>query len=45
MIPVNITEANILQAIENIDTNGIQYPLTKSKKYDFVYLPKNLLTK
>ncbi|MEI7502878.1 MAG: EVE domain-containing protein, partial [Paludibacter sp.] len=37
MIPKNITEANIIKAIENIDSNGIQYPLTNSKKYDLVY--------
>jgi len=37
MIPKNITESNIIKAIENIDLNGIQYPLTKSKKYDLVY--------
>lgn len=37
MIPKNITEQNVLQALLDIDANGIRYPLTKSKKFDLVY--------
>jgi 5-methylcytosine-specific restriction protein B len=37
IIPKNITEEHVLQAIQDIDENGIKYPLTKSKKYDLVY--------
>ena len=36
----NITEENVLQAIQDIETNGIKYPLTNIKKYDLVYKGK-----
>ncbi len=37
MIPKNITLQHVLQAIQDIDQNGIKYPLTKSKRYDLEY--------
>jgi len=40
MIPKNITEQHVLQAINDIDVNGIKYPLTKSKKYDLLFNSK-----
>lgn len=36
-IPRNITKEHILLAIQDIESNGIKYPLTKSKKYDLVF--------
>ncbi|MFZ4412591.1 MAG: AAA family ATPase [Bacteroidales bacterium] len=40
MIPKNITEEHVLKALERIDEKGIEWPLTKSKKYDLVYKDK-----
>jgi 5-methylcytosine-specific restriction protein B len=37
MIPKNITIEHILKAFERIDEKGIEWPLTKSRKYDLVY--------
>jgi len=37
MIPNNITKQHILQAIEDIETNGLRYPLGKSVIYDLLY--------
>ena len=40
MIPDNITEQHVLQAIERIDKEGIKWPLTKSRKYDLLFNEK-----
>ncbi|WP_113653765.1 McrB family protein [Pedobacter namyangjuensis] len=37
MVPNNITRHHVLQAIEDIDKNGLRYPLGKSMVYDLVY--------
>lgn len=40
MIPSNITEDHVLQALEDINLNGIKFPLAKSKLYDLIYKDK-----
>jgi 5-methylcytosine-specific restriction enzyme B len=40
MIPKNITEQHVLEAIKDIDANGIKYPLTKSRKVNLVFNDK-----
>jgi 5-methylcytosine-specific restriction protein B len=40
MIPKNITEQHVLDAIKDFDQNGIRYPLTKSRKFDLVFNEK-----
>jgi len=40
MIPKNITFEHVLKALIRIDEKGIEWPLTKSKKYDLVYNDK-----
>ena len=37
MIPDNITKDHVLQAIADIEKNGLRYPLGKSSVYDLVY--------
>jgi 5-methylcytosine-specific restriction protein B len=37
MISKNITKEHILQAMQDIDENGIEYPLMKSRKYDLLF--------
>lgn len=37
MIKENITEEYVLHAIQEIDINGIKYPLMKSRKFDLVF--------
>ncbi len=37
MIPNNITEQNVLDAIKDFNINGIRYPLARSKKFDLVF--------
>lgn len=41
MIPNNITRDHVLKALEDIDLNGIKYPLAKSKLYDLIYKGKS----
>jgi len=40
MIPNNITKENVLQAINDIDKNGLRYPLGKSYVHDLLYKGK-----
>src|SRR4051812_37454549 len=40
MIPKNINKEHVLQALNDIDKNGVQHPLTKSRKYDLIYKEK-----
>ena len=37
MIPKNITKEHVLLAIDDIEKNGLRYPLGKSSGYDLVY--------
>jgi len=37
MIPENISKEHVIQAMDDVDKNGIRYPLTKSRKYELVY--------
>lgn len=48
MIPKNITEENIIEAIKKIDAEGIRHALNASRKYDLVfegkkYPPKHVI--
>jgi hypothetical protein len=40
MIPDTITKEHVLQAIDDIDKNGLRYPLGKSSVYDLIYKGK-----
>ncbi len=41
MIPENISKEHVLQAIQDIDLNGVKDPLAKSRKYDLVFNNKS----